>query len=725
MVRYATTIFLSAFLLFQVQPLIGKFILPWFGGSPAVWTQCLLFFQVVLLAGYAYAHFLSSRLSPRAQTVVHLTLLAVSLWFLPIEPNPAVWKPSGGAISSGRILLLLAGTIGLPYFLLSSTGPLLQESFRRETGRPPYRLYSLSNAGSLLALLTYPFVFEPQLKLWTQIVAWSSGYALFVVLCGICAWRFARLPAHSPEADPELASADSLVAKPKTRDIVLWLSLAACGSVMLLATTNQLTQEIPSVPFLWVVALALYLLSFIICFDRELWYHRGVFFVMLAIAASLSCYALWRGYEAPLWQQLTIYPGTLFVCCMVCHGELARARPAPQYATLFYLIVSAGGAMGGVLVAIVAPLVLREFWEYQIGMATTVLLAFVALAMARMNVRLPRRADRRAARRVAKDSHRVRLAVVGVALVALGLGGGAWWAQNLSGDPTIRDLETTRNFFGVLRVRDVSIPNNPQESRRVLSHGRILHGFQYLDAEKSRWPTSYFTASSGVGLAIERHPRRFLPVPAQRALRIGVVGLGSGTLAASGKRGDTICFYEIDPEIIRISNDYFTYRKNSAAKIEIVLGDARIEMERQIAAGQPQRFDVLAIDAFSSDAIPMHLLTLESAKLYRQHLKPDGILCIHISNLFLELSCVVRGIAKELDCSCAFIETYPNIVPGTAYSAWGIVTFNQEFLNDPAVVAAIQASNRFDNPPVVWTDDYASLWQVLKDFRGWFSASRP
>ena len=694
MARYAITIFLSAFLLFQVQPLIGKFILPWFGGSPAVWTTCMLFFQVALLAGYSYAHFITSRLSQRAQMICHLSLLIASLAFLPIRPDPDFWKQHTEEMPIGQILALLAVTIGLPYFLLSTTGPLLQESFRRETGHPPYRLYSLSNVGSLLALLSYPFAFEPALKLHTQIWGWSIGYVLFVVMCGWCALRFTK-PAHAIVVEPGSPEAEEQQSgKPTWRDILLWLSLAACGSVMLLATTNQLCQEISAVPFLWVLPLAIYLITFIFCFDHERWYHHNLFLVLLTVSVLAACYAMYKGTALGMWTQLAIYSFTLWVCCMVCHGELVRAKPAPNYATLFYLMVSAGGAVGGILVAIVAPLVLRDYWEYHLALIATIVLAFCATFRGST-----RSIGRGQARWVAGGGFTVALAL------ALG-----WGISSFKGKSTFLEtnLETTRNFYGVLHVNLEENPRDGNGPKRELINGRIQHGFQYLDPEKSQWPTTYYGHPSGIGLAIEYHPRR-----STGPLRIGVVGLGCGTLAVYGQPGDTVRFYEINPEVIRVSDEYFTYRRDSAANVEVVLGDARIKMEQELATDNPQQFDVLAIDAFSSDSIPMHLLTLECLRLFRDHLKPDGILCLHISNRFLDLSGVARGIAQELGYECVMIDSDEDSTEGRDYSSWAILTTNQEFLDTPAVSEAIRPWNDKDGPLIIWTDDYGSLWQAI------------
>ena len=692
MARYPITIFLSAFLLFQVQPLIGKEILPWFGGSPAVWTACMLFFQVLLLLGYSYAHLVSGKLPPRALAAIHAALLLVSLWFLPVTPD-ADWKPAGGELPVLRILGLMLSTIGLPYFLLATTGPLLQESFRRETGRSPYRLYALSNIGSLLALLTYPFVFEPQFTLRTQIIAWSAGYGLFIALGLWCALAFVRIwQSGAAEQSAELAKPQA--PRPTIKDISSWLALAACGSVMLLATTNQLCQEVTSVPFMWILPLSLYLLTFIICFDHERWYHRGTFIGLLAAAVLATAFATFQGHDLTMWQQLAAYSVTLFICCMVCHGELVLSKPAPQYATLFYLMVAAGGALGGVLVAIVAPLVLHGFWEYHIGLIATIVLAFVAsLARSQVRSKIPRPVW-------------IFGGSLGIALaITIGLVLGRPGAETVQ-----TTLESSRNFYGVLRVnRDQSIhtDNGPMHE---LIHGTIQHGYQFLEPDKRNQPTTYYGHTSGVGLAIDRQPRR---TGADHTLRIGIVGLGCGTLAAYGQKGDYLRFYEINPEVIRLSDKYFSYRKDSPAEIDVVLGDARITMERELADGRPQKFDVLAIDAFSSDAIPMHLLTTQSVELFLKQLKPDGILCLHISNRFLDLEAVVIGIAREVRYPCVFIENDADSVEGLNSASWVLLTRNWKFLADPQVAAASGPCWPKSGEPVVWTDDYGSLWQVL------------
>jgi SAM-dependent methyltransferase len=696
MIRYPLTIFLSAFLLFQVQPLVGKMILPWFGGSPAVWTACMLFFQMLLLGGYAYAHVVSTHLPARVLAAVHGGLLLLSLVFLPIAPSLA-WKPAGSELPVLRILGLLTFTVGLPYFLLSTTGPLLQESFRRETGRTPYRLYSLSNAGSLLALLSYPFVFEPQLTLRMQTFGWSAGYAGFVLMCLWSTAEFVRLWRVAPAMEGKVTPA-STSPRPPLRKIVLWLALAACGSVMLLATTNQLCMEVTSVPFLWVLPLSLYLLTFIICFDHERWYPRRAMTVLLAVAVIAGCWGLFEGHELPVWQQLVVFGGAMFICCMVCHGELAYSKPAPEHATLFYLIVSAGGALGGLFVAIVAPLIFSGYWEYPLSLIATIALALVAGQESTSGrFELPR-----------------PIWIIGGAiLVTLSMAVGLVVARQAYSEQGT--LESTRNFYGVLRVsRGGSMTEDNGEYHKLI-HGTIEHGFQYLDESKRGLATSYYGHNSGVGLAIDHHPRRRAEAPEDRTLRIGVVGLGTGTLATYGLPGDVIQYFEINPEVVRLSEEYFTYRKDSLAKVEIILGDARLNLEQQRDRKDPQKFDILAIDAFSSDSIPMHLLTVEAVQLYLDRLKPDGILCIHISNRFLDLDVVCLAIAEKLGWPIVLVESKGEDQLGTNSATWMLLTKNQEFLQDEAVREAIDADWPRDRKPVLWTDDYGSLWQVMNN----------
>src|ERR1035437_8692615 len=448
MAAYALTIFTGAFLLFQVQPLIGKYILPWLGGGPGVWTSCMLFFQVLLLGGYAYAHFTSRWLKPRKQAVVHLVLLAAALALLPITPNDA-WKPHGAGNPTLQILTLLAVSLGLPYFVLSSTGPLIQQWFSRaKPGVSPYRLYALSNLGSLLALVSYPFFFETHFTRKFQAGLWAWGLVAYVICCGFCAVRLWKSEGRRKNAECRMQNAEDASTEHapcttqhapinslrSTLNHLLWLLLPACASVLLLATTNKLCQDVAVIPFLWVAPLALYLLSFIICFDNPRWYARLPFMLALMAAWGGICWALFKGPTVSIQLQLSIYSAGLFICCMVCHGELYRLRPDPRRLAGFYLMIAAGGALGGFFVAVIAPLVFTDYFELQWGLLLCGLLLLLVCAR-----------DRNPG-----SFKRWRLPA-GVCLLAglVALGIALWRQAHHSGGLTVY---RSRNFYGVLKV---------------------------------------------------------------------------------------------------------------------------------------------------------------------------------------------------------------------------------------------------------------------------------
>jgi len=674
---FPVTIFLSAFLLFQVQPIAARYILPWFGGGPAVWTSCLLFFQIGLLAGYVYAHWLASRSSARLETAVHFGLLAASLLFLPIRPNAAAWKTASGVDPSLRILLLLAVTVGGPYFALSATGPLLQRWFTRtEPGKSPWRLYALSNLGSLIALLTYPFLIEPYLRLDTQVWMWSALYGLFAVSCGVTAWRFRAVPAVPAQADAEAS------ARPKLSAILFWLGLSACSSTLLVATTNQISQEIAVNPFLWVAPLAIYLVTFILTFESDRFYHRALFAGAAGVLASVGCVMPSLSGVFSLRWQLLLYLAAMLCTCMLCHGELAAARPAPRYLTTFYVAIAAGGALGGVFVALIAPHLFTEFLEYPIGLAAACLLGFIGWlrsgAMAQWK----------------RGQFGVR-----VPLMALLFGGftAIMAAVTTGNQPSVA---SARNFYGILRVLERSDGNG---QFRELRHGRTRHGFQYLEGPKRQWPTTYYGPHSGVAIALNalENPNR----------RIAVIGLGAGTLAAWGRAGDTFRFYEINPDVNAFAHRRFSFLKDSKARTETVLGDARVQLERELAAGKSGQYDLIAVDAFTSDAIPFHLLTSQCADIYRRSLAPGGLLLLHISNRVLNLEPVARGMAQYLGWTPVLFVSGDDSETGESSSKWVLLTGNRELLARTGLAA--RGAPWTLRAPVLWTDDFVSLWHVL------------
>ena len=684
MTLYAVTIFLGAFLLFQVQPIVARYILPWYGGSPAVWTTCMLFFQLLLMGGYLYAHLVGTRLDPRRQPIVHAGLLLLAVALLPITPDES-WKPLEPANPTWQIVTLLLATVGLPYLVVATSSPLLQLWFSRtEPGRSPYRLFALSNAGSLLGLVTYPFLLEPLLPTGTQTRLWSATFGLYVLVCGLCAVRVFR---SAPTAAPPRVEAPS--SPVPTRDRVLWLLLAACGSLMLLATTTQMTQDVAVIPFLWVLPLGLYLLTFIICFDHERWYDRRVWSPVLALALAAVVYLFWSR-DLTLVQQIVVYAVMVFAACMVCHGELVKLKPATAHLTSFYLMVATGGALGGVFASLVAPAIFNGFWEYLVG--TGVLLA------------------------VCSDLHRPpgRLSLVKDVAWAVGIGTLVLYFVAAIRDDQDEMIAATRNFYGLLRVYDKDIGEDGQPVLlRSLYHGEILHGSQLLAERRRREPLSYYGVDTGVAFAIEEHPRRDAETPASEAtsgLRIGVVGLGAGTIAAHGRSGDSLRFYEINPEVERIANEYFSYLRDTQATTEVVLGDARVSLERELREQGSRQFDVLVLDAFSGDAIPIHLLTLEAAELYWQHLRDDGVLLAHISNKHLSLHPVVRAGAEAFDKRFVMMETASR-GEEISGSTWVAVTSNGALLSRLFGHAMSWPSE----PPqtIRWTDDFSSLLGVL------------
>jgi SAM-dependent methyltransferase len=683
MLLFALTIFTSAFLLFLVQPVIAKQILPWFGGSAAVWTTCLVFFQTALLAGYAYADIVARRLRFRSQGNVHIALLVVSVLALPIIPA-AAWKPTGTESPAGLILGLLTVTLGLPYFLLSTTSPLLQAWFaRRFPNRNPYRLFALSNFASLLALVGYPFLIEPWIPTRSQAYLWSIGYAVFAVLCGTIAWLSRKGPqavvANDDEVS-ELASRSVAITgvnestqAPSTARSLLWCALAATGSVLLLSATSHISENIAAVPLLWVVPLSLYLLSFILCFESSRWYPREL---MLPIATATLAVMAWCTADPRLTHelvlQLTVFCAGLFIACMFCHGELARLKPAPRYLTRFYLMVSLGGAFGAALVGIVAPLTLPARFELPLGLTA-------AAALLLWQVR--------------RDA--LILPILASVTVVETIGCMVWGGVNFY-DSTIA---TARNFYGVMRVQETGL--NDVSRHRTLMNGTIMHGFQYLSPNFKHQPTSYYTASSGIGRLMDTlHPRR-------EPLRVGVIGLGTGTLAAYGTPGDVYRFYDINPAVVNIARSDFTYLSESEAKIETPLGDARLTLERE----PPANLDVLAIDAFSSDAIPVHLITVEALRLYARNIKPDGVIAFHVTNRYLELVPVVKALADACGMQAAWIRDEGEDVLASR-SDWVLVSNNRELLAKPRIA---EATTEIPPRPDIkaWTDDFNNLFQVL------------
>jgi len=738
MLLYAITIFLSAFLLFQVQPLIAKIILPWFGGSAAVWSAAMLFFQLVLLAGYAYAHVSIRFLKAKQQMMTHVTLLLASCAVLPILPSET-WKPSESGDPTLRILMLLIATIGLPYFLLSSTSPLLQAWYVRRSGSGmPYRLFALSNFGSMLALISFPFLVEPRLTSRWQAYSWSFGYVAFALVCTLAAWvsRDERAPVEATPVEP--------APRPRLADLALWVSLAAVASILLVSITTHLSQNVAPIPLLWVLPLALYLATFMIAFESDKLYHRGVMFVLLVPIFYYMSRDLYEDSgNLHIKYLIPVFSGGLFLCCMLCHGELARRRPAPQYLTLFYLMVSLGGALGGTFVALIAPRIFPSNLELPLAMGAcavlgsmvmwdavfnrprrwlAVLFMVVSLAAVAAALFFPlepgspsvlhlhyQQALIAAACSIAGalimlygTAHPVGRWTLRVSLLlAVGLLLGFLARKERDNQQGFRLV--VRNFYGVLHVKDNDSASDDEYTDRSLLHGTINHGSQILDGPLRYKSTSYYGEDSGVGRAIRDVQKR-------GPVRVGVVGLGAGVLSNYGRPGDFYRIFEINPLVEKIAQTEFSFYPHSPADKRILMGDARLTMERIDSL----HLDLLAVDAFSSDAIPVHLLTREALAVYFRHLKPDGILALHISNRYLDLEPVCKGGADFFNKSAMTVTDDGEEAPYLSASTWVLLTSGTDIFNDDAFKNSdIQPAKTKPNFRA-WTDDYSNVFQILK-----------
>lgn len=696
---HAAAVLAGAALVFQIQPIVGKLLLPTFGGGASVWITCMFFFQGMLLAGYGYTHILTS-LHPRRQAVVHAVLLVISLLFLPVS-TAAEGMDTAVANPGWLILLVLLGAIGMPFVMLASTAPLIQRwSSLTRPSRAPWRLYALSNAGALAALLTYPFLVEPHMALRAQTLTWSAGYLTFLV-ASLTACRMLWVRQETAGR----AAAPSEPAEPGERltpgAAALGVALAACGVVLLLAVTNQITQNIAPVPFLWILPLVVYLLTWIVCFSGERWYDRPVWGSLLIVSGSTLIILDFFGTAFPVVPAVTAWLLVLFCLCMVCHGELYRLRPEPRQLSLYYLLIAFGGAAGGALVSLVAPAVFVRYWE-GLAAAYALYLAFGILVLRRGRGKggegLPRVSPRQAA--VDRWSRRL-------------FAGG--WATGVLVFPAIvavldalrpeYDVAGVRNFYGVLNVRDITDDADP--ARRVLIDGTTIHGFQLLDEDRRMQPTSYYGRRTGIGLVMDNIER------SDEGLHVGVVGLGTGTLAAWGRPGDVFRFYELNPAVLDLARAHFSFLRDSPATVEVVLGDGRISLERELERIGSRNYDVLVLDAFSSGAIPVHLLTREAVAVYLAHLASDGILAFHVTNSYLDLSPVIANLASSFDKRALLVTTV--VDTGVSSRSGWVLLVEGEWL--PGVETPQNVVPSPLPPPDterVWTDDYSDLLSTLR-----------
>jgi SAM-dependent methyltransferase len=661
------TIFTSAFLLFALEPLIAKRILPWFGGSAAVWSMCLVFFQTALLVGYLYARLVTRYLNRWKQAVLHIALLAASLALLPIGPTER-WKPGPSVDPSWQILAMLTATIGLPFVVLSATSPLLQAWLARDGHQMPYRFFAISNFASLAALLAYPLLVEPHWDAPLQSHSWSVVYVLLAALCAIVAW-LSRGAHQNAQAAQELDEP-----RVTTLQKAYWFGLSACGSMLLLSVTNHIDENVAPVPLLWVLPLALYLLSFVLGFGSQRFYVRSLWLRFLAFALGILGYAIYNIDATEAIQvSLPIFLIGLFVCCTFCQGELYRLRPGASGLTGFYLMIAFGGAAGAIFVGIIAPHIFAGIYELPVALCIT---AGTALLLTWNN---------------GQWAARFLWAGVLGCMIAACMANVRGYREN--------SLSLRRSFYGSLRV--VQSPRAGPEQTRTLFHGTIQHGAEYLAADRQRLPIKYYGAETGIGIAL----REFFLGPK----RVGIIGLGTGTIAAYGKPGDTFRFYEINRQVIDVAESLFFYTRESAARIEIVEGDARLSLEQDTTPP----FDVLALDAFSGDAIPLHLLTREAMALYVRHLKPDGVMVFHVSNNYLNLAPVVAQLANEIGYQAVDVKSHENPEELLLPTEWMLVSKNPVvFENETVKVHAQPIASRAGLRP--WTDNFNNLAQIVK-----------
>jgi len=685
-VLYPLTTFLSAFLLFQIQPMIARAILPWFGGSAALWTVAVLFFQLGLLAAYAYAHVVLQGISGGRQRLVHAGVLGASLLALPVAPSDAL-KPVGNANPVLGVLVVLLVSIGLPYFMLAASAPILQGWYAEEseaTGArrwlpSPYVLYAISNTGSLLALLSYPFAVEPMLGLRRQFGVWSAGYAVFALALAALAWTGWRRTRAARRAEPAVLSNPEAPlgapTPPSTMSLLAALGMTAATNTLLLAVTTALSHNIAPVPLLWVVPLGLYLLSFALPFGLSMRRLRLVLPFLAVLTLVPIAHVLTVTGKTALSMRLALLILPFFAICLACHVELAALRPHPRFLSSFYVMIALGGALGGVFAGVIAPLVFDSDHELPLSLGVSAAMAVFLLSRARgwswwnPLLLVPLLAAAAGAVYIARERHDLADARL-----------------------------AARNFYGTLVVRDEPASGD-NGALRVLLNGSIQHGAQLLDPARRRQPTTYYGPESGVWRALHA-------AQGGGPVRVGVIGLGTGTLAAYGRPGDTFVFFEINPLVVELAFSEFTFIRDSKARVEIVPGDARLSLERR--HGPP--FDVLVVDAFTGDSIPVHLLTREAFALYFRRLTASGMVALHISNKYVDLEPVARAAAESLGKRALVISTDDGDFP--FYGSTWILLGGRPGLFETADFK--EAGEDLSETPVAWTDDYSNLLSVLK-----------
>ncbi len=712
---FTLTIFLGATLVFGVQPIAARMLLPSFGGSPAVWSATSVFFQVALLAGYGYSYALTRWFAPRRQPLVHVIVLAAPLLFLPLGLPLAT--ASEGVHPSLTVIGLLALGLGVPFTVAATTGPLIQRWFSftgHRAGRDPYFLYAASNAGSLLVLLAYPFVIEPRLNLASQTATWSAAYLAFALLSVACAVVVVRTGADADESVRDIP--DRAVAGPGWTTRARWILLAAVPSALSLGATAYISTDIAAVPLLWIIPLSLYLLSFIIAFSTRLNGVSRRAGRVLPWLAALLVIPSGGLLPLPVTVVIVLHLAFLFVAATMCHGRLAEERPPARHLTEFYLLLAIGGALGGIAVSIAAPVVFDRVWEYPIAIGLALLLrpgplprptrrtliglaaiVLVGLLVAGVALRMPAAFPAFAAAigigvallviLLAASSIRPLFAVMAVGILAVSV-----WGSGTA-------IHTDRTFFGVYRVTE-------DDGDHLLIHGSTIHGWQHLDDAMRLTATTYYHRSGPIG--------QVFAARGDRLDRVAILGLGVGTLATYSEPGQSFTFYEIDGAMVDIARDprLFTFVGEARGSVDIVVADGRLGL-----VADPARYDLLVLDAFTSDAIPAHLLTREALEVYVDHLAADGIIAMNVTNRFLDLEPVVAAVADSLglvaltqhDTAVTAVEADE----GKSSSTWALLAREPDHLTDFAADPRWRAA-RLDPAVHAWTDDFSDILAVLR-----------
>jgi SAM-dependent methyltransferase len=716
---FLLTIITGSFLLFLTQPMIARMALPGVGGSPSIWNSAMLVYQLLLLGGYGYAHYLSG-LRPRIQAGIHVALFAVAAlwlpiglwkWTMPVNATPAFWVP-----------WFLIASIGPLFFIVSAQAPLMQRWYALETSRgDPYPLYAASNLGSFTGLISYPLIVEPLLDLQQQSWLWTGVYALLVLLVAACAFT---VPAAAVERTPE----DTAPA-PARRQVLHWIVLAAVPSGLMLSTTTHLTTDIVAIPLLWVVPLGLYLLSFVVAFAERRGPANTITIIAPLIVLIAGGLVFSGGAGTPLFS-VTLGLLLLFTIAVALHAEMFRLRPTVGHLTIFYLSMSFGGMLGGLFCAIVAPLLFDWAYEHPL-----LVVAAAALVPQYILVPWPRSLARMLSivlpicalllsyathlmRMASFDPNIVLIGSIVVSLLALASLGRRWafalclaalMLSYFGGWETVRGSfigGRTRSYFGIYEVSE-----RRDHTARVLTHGTTLHGIQNLLPGLQTIPTSYYARRSGVGIALTQADNLFGAHP-----RIGVVGLGSGTLSCYARPNQAWTFFEIDPAMVQVARNRFTFLSQCAPQVRIVLGDARLSL-----ANQPHNsLDILAVDAFSSDAVPMHLLTREALNVYGQAVQPNGIVLFHISNRYLDLKPVIADIAARDGWTATMLQYVPeeqDEVLNATISVWIALSRNRATIDRLVALSGDDSIYWEVLPPrpgfTGWSDDHASILSII------------